>query len=108
MIEWYDLFHPHAKPNPAKLWHGFVAHIYCGGGQHSATDSRLPSSGKRAKGEKKLLKFKNITTFDVATVGSFRPLSENLSDFEFFRLLVVIKWITLNTPLPNRLVLIDF
>ena len=32
-------FHTHAKPHPARSWHGFVAHAYCGGGRHSATNT---------------------------------------------------------------------
>ena len=31
-------FAGHAKPNTARSWRGFVAHAYCGGGRHSATN----------------------------------------------------------------------
>ena len=34
-------FAGHAKPNTARSWHGFVAHAYCGGGRHSATNTQL-------------------------------------------------------------------
>ena len=32
-------FHTHAKPHPARLWHGFVAHAYCGSRRHAATNN---------------------------------------------------------------------
>ena len=32
-------FAGHAKPNTARSWRGFVAHAYCGGGRHSATNT---------------------------------------------------------------------
>ena len=34
------LFAGHAKPNTARSWRGFVAHAYCGGGRHSATNMK--------------------------------------------------------------------
>ena len=33
------MFPSHSKPNLAKLWNGFVAHVYCGGGRHSTTNN---------------------------------------------------------------------
>ena len=33
-------FHTHAKPHLARSWHSCVAHAYCGGGQHSATNTQ--------------------------------------------------------------------
>ena len=35
------LFVGHAKPNTASSWRGFVAHAYCGGERHSATNMNL-------------------------------------------------------------------
>ena len=34
-------FAGHAKPNTARSWRGFVAHAYCGGGRHSATNKEV-------------------------------------------------------------------
>ena len=53
-------FHTHAKSHPARSWHGFVAHAYCGGQRHSTTNilahhvssTRHP---KEAEGQNRLL-----------------------------------------------------
>ena len=37
-IEQYHLFVARAKPISARLWHNFVAQVYCGSGRYSATN----------------------------------------------------------------------
>ena len=34
-------FHTHAKSHSVRSWHGCVAHGYCGGGRHSATNNAV-------------------------------------------------------------------